>query len=202
VTVEPCASHDFPPIPPVPANGDTYIRSGGGPPHRRSVLHDPFDFAQSLLGKFDVRGRCRLVQLLRPPRTDNGDVHRRVGEHPGNRELGHVDPFVLGNDFQPLHDAQVALKDAPTIGFTVLLIVAGVCGALGQAISGYSRGGCLFSIAIGFIGALVGLWIARTLRLPEIFTLRVGAGAFPFIWSIIGSAFFVAVVSLFARRRR
>ena len=35
----------------------------------------------------------------------------------------------------------------------VLLIVAGVCGALGQAISGYSRGGCLVSIALGFVGA-------------------------------------------------
>jgi uncharacterized membrane protein YeaQ/YmgE (transglycosylase-associated protein family) len=47
------------------------------------------------------------------------------------------------------------------IDFCILLAVAGVCGALGQAISGYSRGGCLVSIAIGFIGALLGIWIAR-----------------------------------------
>jgi len=87
------------------------------------------------------------------------------------------------------------------INFIVLLIVAGVCGALGQAISGYSRGGCLVSIALGFIGAVFGLWIARLLGLPEIFALRVGGGAFPIIWSIIGSALFVAVVSLFTRRR-
>jgi uncharacterized membrane protein YeaQ/YmgE (transglycosylase-associated protein family) len=87
------------------------------------------------------------------------------------------------------------------LGFIVLLVVAGVCGALGQAISGYSRGGCLVSIALGFIGALVGLWIARALRLPEIFTVGTGAGAFPIIWSIIGSALFVAAVSLFTRRR-
>jgi uncharacterized membrane protein YeaQ/YmgE (transglycosylase-associated protein family) len=87
------------------------------------------------------------------------------------------------------------------VHFVVLLIVAGVCGALGQAISGYSHGGCLVSIALGFIGALVGVWIARALGLPEIFTVRIGAGGFPIIWSIIGSALFVAVVSLFTRRR-
>ena len=87
------------------------------------------------------------------------------------------------------------------INLIVLLIVAGVCGALGQAISGYSRGGCLVSIALGFIGALVGVWIARALGLPEIFAVRVGGAAFPIIWSIIGSALFVAVVSLFTRRR-
>jgi uncharacterized membrane protein YeaQ/YmgE (transglycosylase-associated protein family) len=87
------------------------------------------------------------------------------------------------------------------INLIVLLIVAGVCGALGQAISGYSRGGCLVSIALGFIGAVFGLWIARLLGLPEIFALRVGGGAFPIIWSIIGSALFVGVVSLFTRRR-
>ncbi len=34
----------------------------------------------------------------------------------------------------------------------ILLLVAGICGALGQAISGYSRGGCLVSIALGFVG--------------------------------------------------
>ncbi len=84
--------------------------------------------------------------------------------------------------------------------FIVLLVVAGVCGALGQAISGYSRGGCLVSIALGFIGALFGLWIARRLGLPELFTFRIGAGGFPIIWSIVGSALFVAVVSLFSRR--
>lgn len=32
----------------------------------------------------------------------------------------------------------------------ILLLVAGICGALGQAIAGYSRGGCLVSIALGF----------------------------------------------------
>ena len=33
----------------------------------------------------------------------------------------------------------------------ILLLVAGICGSLGQAIVGYSRGGCLVSIALGFV---------------------------------------------------
>lgn len=83
----------------------------------------------------------------------------------------------------------------------VLLLVAGICGALGQAITGYSRGGCLVSIALGFVGAVVGVWLARTLQLPELFPVRIGTTNFPIIWSIIGSALFVAVIALIARRR-
>lgn len=87
------------------------------------------------------------------------------------------------------------------LDLAVLLLVAGLCGALGQAISGYSRGGCLVSIALGFIGALVGMWLARTLELPELFAINVGTTRFPVIWSIIGATLFVAVLSLFTRRR-
>jgi uncharacterized membrane protein YeaQ/YmgE (transglycosylase-associated protein family) len=83
----------------------------------------------------------------------------------------------------------------------ILLIVAGVCGSIGRAITGYSRGGCLVSIALGFIGALIGTWLARKLGLPELFSVHIGATKFPIIWSIIGSALFVAVISLFTRRR-
>jgi uncharacterized membrane protein YeaQ/YmgE (transglycosylase-associated protein family) len=83
------------------------------------------------------------------------------------------------------------------IDFIILLVVAGICGSLGQAIVGYSRGGCLVSIALGFIGALVGLFLARLLGLPEILPLM----GFPIIWSIIGSALFVALIALVSRRR-
>jgi uncharacterized membrane protein YeaQ/YmgE (transglycosylase-associated protein family) len=88
------------------------------------------------------------------------------------------------------------------VDLLILLLVAGVCGALGQAISGFSRGGCLVSIALGFIGALVGMWLARQLGLPELLMVPVGGRSFPVVWSIIGSALFVAVISLFTRGRR
>jgi len=83
----------------------------------------------------------------------------------------------------------------------VLLVVAGICGGLAQALVGYSRGGCLVSIVLGFIGALVGTWLARLLALPELFTLVIGGHSFPVIWSIIGAALFVAILSLLNARR-
>ncbi len=87
------------------------------------------------------------------------------------------------------------------IDLLVLLLVAGLCGALGQAISGYTRGGCLVSIALGFIGALLGMWLARVMGLPELFSIPIGTTRFPIIWSIIGAALFVAVISLISRSR-
>jgi uncharacterized membrane protein YeaQ/YmgE (transglycosylase-associated protein family) len=88
------------------------------------------------------------------------------------------------------------------IDFVVLLIVAGVVGAIGQSIAGYSRAGCLGSIALGFIGALIGVWLARSLHLPELFVVRIGGTQFPIIWSIIGSALFVALIGFLMRGRR
>lgn len=83
----------------------------------------------------------------------------------------------------------------------LLLVVAGICGAIGEAIAGFSHLGCLTSIALGFIGALLGTWLARTLNLPEIFALKIGALRFPIIWSIIGASLFIAILGLFRRGR-
>lgn len=91
-----------------------------------------------------------------------------------------------------------------TLTFTsliLLLLVAGVCGAIGQSIGGGGRGGILVSIALGFVGAIFGTWMATAMHLPELFTLRVGGEAFPIIWSIIGAAVFVAILRLFNRSR-
>ena len=83
----------------------------------------------------------------------------------------------------------------------VLLIVAGICGAIGEAIAGYSHLGCFASVAVGFIGALCGTWVARRLGIPEFFAVKVGTVNFPIIWSIIGAAIFVAVIGLLRRSR-
>jgi uncharacterized membrane protein YeaQ/YmgE (transglycosylase-associated protein family) len=87
------------------------------------------------------------------------------------------------------------------IDFLLLLVVAGICGSLGQALTGYSHGGCLVSIAVGFVGALLGTWLARQLGLPPMFMVNIGGTTFPIIWSIIGGALFVALISLISRSR-
>jgi uncharacterized membrane protein YeaQ/YmgE (transglycosylase-associated protein family) len=87
------------------------------------------------------------------------------------------------------------------IQILVLLLIAGVCGAIGQAIGGYSHGGCFVSIALGFIGALLGTYLARALGLPELLAIPAGGMNFPIIWSIIGAALFVALIGLISRRR-
>jgi len=93
------------------------------------------------------------------------------------------------------------LEQMTLFDLIILLIVAGICGSLGQAISGYSRGGCLVSIALGFVGALVGMWVARMMNLPELFAVNIGGTKFPIVWSIIGSTLFVAVIGLLSRSR-
>jgi len=87
------------------------------------------------------------------------------------------------------------------IHFIVLLVVAGIVGAIGQSLGGFSRTGCLGSIALGFIGALIGMWLGRSLGLPLIFVLQIGGTPFPIVWSIIGAALFVAVLGLLTRGR-
>ncbi len=87
------------------------------------------------------------------------------------------------------------------IDLLLLLIVAGIIGSIGQAIAGVSRGGCIVSIVLGFIGALIGMWLARLLGLPEPLPIRIGGTEFPVLWSIVGSALFVAVIGFLTRRR-
>lgn len=84
----------------------------------------------------------------------------------------------------------------------VLLVIAGACGAAGQGLAGYSRGGCLGSIVVGFLGALIGMSIARALALPTLFAVAVGGTVFPIVWSVVGAALFVAALGLITRRTR
>ncbi len=83
----------------------------------------------------------------------------------------------------------------------VLLVIAGVCGSIARSLVGVSRGGCLASIALGFIGALVGTFLARKLGLPEYLAIQVGDQQFPILWSIIGAALFAAALNFLSGRR-
>jgi uncharacterized membrane protein YeaQ/YmgE (transglycosylase-associated protein family) len=85
-------------------------------------------------------------------------------------------------------------------GLLVLLIIAGICGALGRALGGGTGGGFIVSIAVGFVGALIGMFLAGALGLPELLSLTVDGRPFPILWSLIGGALLVALVNAVAYR--
>jgi uncharacterized membrane protein YeaQ/YmgE (transglycosylase-associated protein family) len=88
------------------------------------------------------------------------------------------------------------------VGFLLLLLIAGICGSLAQSLVGYSHGGCLVSIVLGLIGAFLGTWLAGLMGVGEILAIQIGGQSFPIVWSIIGAALFVAVLSLLTSRQR
>ncbi|HZG38249.1 MAG TPA: hypothetical protein VEZ50_06155 [Nodosilinea sp.] len=85
------------------------------------------------------------------------------------------------------------------IELLVLLVVAAICGGIGQSLAGYTAGGCLTSIVVGFIGSYLGVLIARSLGLPELFALQIGGQSFPIIWSIIGATIFTLILAVINR---
>jgi len=82
------------------------------------------------------------------------------------------------------------------IGFLVLLLIAAICGGIGQALAGYNLGGCLVSTVVGFIGAYIGLWLAAKMGLPKLFEVSIDGKPFPVLWAIIGSALFTLIMAL------
>lgn len=90
----------------------------------------------------------------------------------------------------------------PLLVFAVLFLLAAIAGAIGQAIAGYSLGGCLVSGIVGFIGAFLGMWLAATFALPDLLTINVSGMPFPLMWSMLGALLFTTVVSAITRGAR
>lgn len=87
-------------------------------------------------------------------------------------------------------------------GFLLMLVIAAIAGAIGQALAGYSLGGCLASIVVGFLGAFVGTWIASEFHLPDFLTIAIDGRGFPLFWAVVGAALLSAVVGWLSRQRR
>jgi uncharacterized membrane protein YeaQ/YmgE (transglycosylase-associated protein family) len=85
------------------------------------------------------------------------------------------------------------------VGLLILVGIAAACGIVGQMLAGYSMGGFVILVAVGFAGAWIGLWLARQFELPEFYDLTVDGRTFPVVWSVMGSALFA--VGLVTRPR-
>ena len=86
------------------------------------------------------------------------------------------------------------------IPFLLLLLIAGICGSIGAKLGGQGGAGCLGSVALGFIGAVLGLWLARELSLPPLLDAHIGGVTFPVVWSVMGAALFVALLGVLRGR--
>jgi uncharacterized membrane protein YeaQ/YmgE (transglycosylase-associated protein family) len=85
------------------------------------------------------------------------------------------------------------------VDFLILAVVAAVCGVIGESLVGYSVGGCLTAAVIGYVGAFVGLWVARQFGLPELLVVNISGTSIPIVWSIIGSALLVGILAIIRR---
>jgi uncharacterized membrane protein YeaQ/YmgE (transglycosylase-associated protein family) len=82
----------------------------------------------------------------------------------------------------------------------VYLVIAGICGAIARAIGGGTGGGFFMSILVGFVGAIVGMTLARELHLPPFVAVAIEGHSFPIVWSIIGGFILVAGAHVLMRR--
>jgi len=78
----------------------------------------------------------------------------------------------------------------------LLLAVAALCGAIARAVARNWRGGCLAAMGIGFIGAVLGLWLARLLNLPNTFSIDVGGTSFPIVYALLGGPLLLLILRL------
>ncbi len=91
------------------------------------------------------------------------------------------------------------------IELLILLVIAGICGALAELVVGFSPGGFVVSIVVGLIGAYLGNALGEYLRLPELLPITVGDHTIGVVRAILGSIVLLLVISLFrgaGRRRR
>jgi len=85
------------------------------------------------------------------------------------------------------------------VDLLLLLLVGAICGAIAEMIVGFSPGGFLASVAIGFLGALIGTWLAGRLGLPSVLAVRIGGYTIEILWAILGAIILLLIISFFRR---
>jgi len=78
----------------------------------------------------------------------------------------------------------------------ILLVIAGICGAIAQWIVAFSPGNMLVSIIVGVVGAYLGYLFTSVLRLPPLIPVGFGAIQFDLVWAVIGSILLLLLLSV------
>lgn len=82
------------------------------------------------------------------------------------------------------------------LDFVIMFIIAAIVGSIARSLVGFDRGGCILSAIVGFVGALIGTWMAREFNWPQILPVEIRGITYPIVWTIIGAVIFTAVLSL------
>ncbi len=85
------------------------------------------------------------------------------------------------------------------LGFLLLLLIGGICGAIAEMLVGFSPGGFLASVAIGILGAFIGTWLASLLGLPSVLSVRVEGYRVEIVWAILGAVVLLVLLKLVRR---
>jgi uncharacterized membrane protein YeaQ/YmgE (transglycosylase-associated protein family) len=86
-------------------------------------------------------------------------------------------------------------------GLVILVLIGAMCGTMGRAFGSATSGGFAVCVAVGFVGALLGLLVAHWLRFPELFLISVDDQPFAVLWAVIGAALFVVLLHVVSGKR-
>ncbi|HEU4327647.1 MAG TPA: GlsB/YeaQ/YmgE family stress response membrane protein [Roseiflexaceae bacterium] len=79
----------------------------------------------------------------------------------------------------------------------ILLVIAGICGALAELILGrrLGSGSLIITVILGVIGAYFGSWLSFSLGLPG-YAIEVGTMRMDLAWSLAGTLLVLALLSV------
>lgn len=86
------------------------------------------------------------------------------------------------------------------MGILLLILIGAVCGALAQLVVGFRAGGFVASVVVGFLGALLGTWIARAIGLPSFLAVRIETYTIDILWAVLGAILLLLLLTLGRRR--
>ncbi len=81
-------------------------------------------------------------------------------------------------------------------GLGVLLLIAGILGAVVTSLGWRGSGGLVLAVLLALVGATVGSWLAREFQMSELIHLRVDGQPFPLVSSAVGAATAVTLLRL------
>jgi uncharacterized membrane protein YeaQ/YmgE (transglycosylase-associated protein family) len=86
------------------------------------------------------------------------------------------------------------------VDLLMLLALSAFFGFVGAQLMGHRKVNVVMMIIFGFVGALIGRWVATYFHLPAIYVVNVGGSSFDLVWSMGGCLLVIAVVGLLGQR--